>query len=83
MVDPEHDLSDDLHEAAAQQEVVGLVDRARLRVLDGHHAEVRLAARDAREREPDRVARHRVGIGERGEDRALAERAGLALVRDA
>ena len=58
-------LAHDPEQGRVRQQVVGLVDRPGLGVLERHDAERRLAAGDAGEHEPDGVARERVGIGER------------------
>ena len=54
--DPEH--------PGVQEQVVRLVHRPGLRVLQGHHPEGSLAARDPREHEPDGVTGQRLGIRE-------------------
>ena len=76
-------LPHDLHEVARAEEVVGLVDRSGLRVLDGDDREVGLTARDARERDPHGLARHRFGIGEQPADGLFAVRPRFPLVGDA
>jgi len=80
MIHPHEDLADDAEQGRVLEQVVGLVDRAGLRVLERDDAERRLAAGHAREDEADRVARERVGIREGAPHRALAVGAGLALV---
>ena len=82
VVHPHDDLADDPQQRRVLQQLVGLVHRARLRVLQRNDAERRLAARHPGEDEPDRVAGQRLGVGERPSDRALAVRARLTLIGD-
>ncbi len=82
VVDADDHLSVDPEQRGAQQEVVGLVHRARLRVLDGHHAGLGLARRDTGEHEPHGLARQRVAVGEQREHGSFAVRAGFSLVGD-
>ena len=82
VVDPDHDLTDDPEQRRVLEELVGLVHRPRLRVLQRNDAEGRLAAGHPGEHEPDAVARERLGVGERPANRTLAVGAGFSLVGD-
>ena len=82
MVDRHDDLADHGDEGGVQEKVVGLVDRSGLGVLKGHDAEGRLLARHTGEDQPHRLARHRLGVREHLEERALAVRSGLSLIGD-
>jgi hypothetical protein len=82
MIDPDDDLADDPQQGRVLEQVVGLVHRPGLGVLERDDAERGLAARHPREHEAHRVARQRLRVGERRPDGSLAVRAGFALVGD-
>jgi hypothetical protein len=82
VIDPDENLPHDAQHARMQQQVVGLVHRSRLGVLERYDPELRLAARDAGEDQPNGVAGQRLGGREQRPDPQLAVGSGLALVGD-
>ena len=76
--DPHDGLADDRH-AMADQQVVALVDRPGMAVLQRHHPKGDGADLDGLEHPVHRVEGHRRGLGEEAFDRALAVGPGLPL----
>ena len=82
VIDPHHDLADDLQQRRVLQQVVGLVDRPGLGVLQWHDAESGLATGDPGEDQSHGLTGQRIGIGEERTQGPLRIGARFALVGD-
>ena len=82
VIDPDQDLADDAEQAGVLQQVVGLVDRAGLRVLERDHSERGLPA--VTREKTSRTVSHGMGSasGKSARNGALAVGAGLSLIGD-